>query len=84
MKYEHYAARFAAKEAAIKAIGALGNTLPPLFREIEVCRHPSGKPYLSIGRRARKCLGLAGKFQMELSLAHEREFAVAAVMLSLK
>lgn len=80
MKYEHYAARFAAKEAAMKALTGLGHTVSN-FRDIEVCRHATGKPYLHLAAATRKRLGLARSCQMELSMAHEREYAIATVVI---
>ena len=79
MKYEHYAARFAAKEAVIKAIGV--DSSSPRFREIEIRRHATGKPYIYLSRRTRQSFGLPSKFQIELSLAHEREYAIASVII---
>src|ERR1700686_2516103 len=44
-KYERYAARFAAKEAAMKAIGT-GWSCGVRWRDLEVANLPSGKPTL--------------------------------------
>ncbi len=46
-KYERYAARFAAKEAAMKALGT-GWSQGVRWRDIEVTREPSGKPTLRL------------------------------------
>jgi len=78
-KYEHFAARFAAKEAFIKALGDRAHTVA--LNQIEVCKHPSGKPYLSLSPAVLKKAGLNRKTQIELSLSHEREFSVASVIL---
>jgi holo-[acyl-carrier protein] synthase len=67
---EHLAARFAAKEALIKAAG-----LGPRWREIEVVNAPSGKPYFSIlpaGLEMKKIL---------LSLTHDGRIAAAVVLI---
>ena len=80
MKYEHYAARFAAKEAAMKAFEIRGENRYR-FRDIEVRRRPTGKPFIYLPPAVRKRFGLPAKFQSELSMAHEREFAVATVLL---
>jgi len=79
MKCEHYAARLAAKEAFMKAlkIRSIGG-LP--FAEIEVKHEPTGKPYLSLSERMRKAAALGTRDQIELSLAHEREYAMATVV----
>lgn len=80
MKYEHYAARFAAKEAAMKAM-EVRREAGFRLREIEILRRPTGQPFISISPAARKRFGLPPKFQMELSLTHEREYAMAFVVL---
>lgn len=80
MKYEHYAARFAAKEAVIKAAPGKAKKKVDLTG-IEICRKASGKPFLKIAKPALKKLGILPKAQMELSLAHERDCAIATVMI---
>ena len=78
-KFENYAARFAAKEAVIKA--KKGGSGRYAFRDIEVTRGLRGAPSIAITPQARKKLGISSKARFELTLAHEREFAVAAVAL---
>ena len=80
MKYEHYAARFAAKEAAMKAM-EIRRQMRFSFREIEIRRHPTGKPFIHLSRESRKRFGLPEEYQMEVSMTHERDFAMAAVIL---
>ena len=79
MKYEHYAARFAAKEAAMKAF-EVRREHRYRFREIEVRRAPTGKPGIYLSTVSRKRFRVPAKCQIELSMAHEREFAVATVL----
>ena len=79
-KFEHYAARFAAKEAMMKAM-EIRRKDRFRFREIEVKRRPTGKPEISISPESRGRFGLSGKIQIELSMAHERKFAVSFVLL---
>ena len=81
-RFEHYAARFAAKEAFIKALGDRAHAVA--LNQIEVCKYPSGKPFLSLSAATLKNAGLNRKTQIELSLSHEREFAVASVILFLR
>lgn len=82
MKYEHYAARFAAKEAVLKVVhGRRADRF--CFREIEVKRKPTGKPFIALAPSLRERFGLPEGYQMELSLAHERDYAVAVVLLVL-
>ncbi|MBI4372923.1 MAG: holo-ACP synthase [Candidatus Omnitrophica bacterium] len=78
-KFENYAARFAAKEAVIKA--KKGGRGRYAFRDIEVVRGLKGEPSIQLTPQARKKLGISPRAKFELTLAHEREFAVAAVVL---
>lgn len=78
-KFENYAARFAAKEAVIKA--KKGGRGRYAFRDIEVVRSFSGAPSIQISAPARKKLGISSRAKFELTIAHERDFAVAAVVL---
>jgi holo-[acyl-carrier protein] synthase len=72
------AARFAAKEAAFKALGA--EVLP--FHEIEVVRGPGGAPALVLhGSLARHAAAL-GDPRLQVSLAHERGIAAAIVAIT--
>ena len=80
-KYENYAARFAAKEAVIKA--KKGGSGRYAFRLIEVVRGLKGEPLISISPRARKKFGISKKAKFELTITHEREFAVACVVMFL-
>ena len=82
MKYEHYAARFAAKEAVMKAVEVKKKDRFR-FREIEVKRRATGKPYVHLSSQTQKRFGLPRKYQMELSMAHERDFAIATVIMIL-
>ena len=81
-QYEHYAARFAAKEAAMKAFEVRRENRCR-FREIEVRRAPTGKPSLYLSPESRKRFGVPEKCRIELSMSHEREFAVATVLVVL-
>ena len=81
-KYEHYAARFAAKEAMMKAMEILRqNRLR--FREIEIRRRPTGKPEIFLSPASRRRFGLPPGAKIELSMAHERTYAVSFVVLLL-
>lgn len=74
------AKRFAAKEAASKALGtgiAHGVTL----RSIQVVNDANGKPALALERGAEERAQSLGVVRMHLSLSDEREFAVAFVVL---
>jgi holo-[acyl-carrier protein] synthase len=72
------AARFAAKEAAAKAlgtgIGAIG------WREIEVVRATSGQPTLALHGAARDLAQSRGLGEALISISHTREHAIAFVV----
>ena len=71
----HLAARFAAKEAAVKALGIGGLAL----HEIEVMGGGNERPRLEHSGRARETADRLG-VELEVSLSHSRELAVAAVI----
>ena len=79
---QHYAVRFAAKEAFSKALGTgvVGFELKAVY----VLNESSGKPYLVLENKAKeifdsKCPG--GK--IHISLSHEKEFAIASVIIEI-
>lgn len=76
---EHVAGRFAAKEAAMKALGTGWRGVA--FREIEIGRDPSGKPLLSFHGRALERARALGVLSSEVSITHAREMAAAVVAL---
>ncbi len=79
MKFEHYAARFAAKEAVLKAL-KLRPRKGQKLSGIEVKRLATGKPFIALGAEARRRFRIPVSAQIELSLAHEREYAIATVV----
>jgi len=71
------AARFAAKEAVIKALGCREIAL----HEIEVVRRADGRPHIALhGRAAARARDL-GVEDLVVSLSHSRVYAVASVVL---
>ena len=80
MKFEHYAARFAAKEAVLKALKIRPKKNQRLSG-IEVGREATGKPFIVLNTESRKQLRIPAQAQIELSLAHEREYAIATVVI---
>ena len=77
---ESFAARFAAKEAAAKALGT-GMSHGVNWLEIEIVREPSGKPALRFHGRAAQWANRIGVVRANLSLTHSTGLAVASVVL---
>ncbi len=72
------AARFAGKEAAIKALDASAGLIG--WREIEILSEASGKPVIHLYGRAQERARELGLAELEISLSHSREYAVAFVI----
>ena len=72
------AARFAAKEAAMKALGT--GTRGVSWQDIEVTRQESGAPSLRLYGRAQTRARRIGIIQLSLSLSHSRDYAIAVVV----
>src|SRR5512142_3133444 len=71
---ERYAARFAAKEAALKAIGT-GWRNGIAWREVEVGHEPGGRPTIRFSGRAAEFAMRLGMKRAALSLSHTAEEA---------
>jgi holo-[acyl-carrier protein] synthase len=79
-KYERYAARFAAKEAGMKALGTgwrggLG------WRDLEVTNLRSGRPTLQLHGKAQEFARNLGVRNISLSITHTAQQAMAMVIL---
>lgn len=77
---ERLAARFAAKEAGMKAIGT-GLRHGVTWQDVEVVRHPGGRPGVRFSGKAAEFAARLGCRQTHLSLTHTAEQAVAFVIL---
>ena len=75
-KYQHYAARFAAKEAIFKAISRnLKDKYEVGWKDIEVLNDEQSRPYVKIKEEI--------KTNIDISISHCKEYAVAtAVMIT--
>lgn len=76
-KYQHYAARFAAKEAAFKAISEqIEDKYSITWKDIEITNNEQGRPELNF-------IGIILKNieNIDLSISHCKEYAVANVTL---
>ena len=77
-KYQHYAARFAAKEAIFKAVSELlNNKFEITWKDAEVLDDENGKPriYFKIKKIEKKIESI------DISISHCKEYAVANVVL---
>ena len=77
-KYEHYAARFAAKEAVLKAISVLlPNKYNINWNDIEILNDDNGRPYVNILNQDIKAEDI------DISISHCKEYAVASVIFTI-
>ena len=75
-KYQHYAARFAGKEAVFKAISSiLENKYEISWKDIEILNYEDGKPYVKIPEKYMKKIG-----DIDISISHCKEYAIANVV----
>lgn len=79
-RFERYAARFAAKEAGMKAIGT-GWKRGVTWRDFEVTNLPSGKPTLRFHGVAARVAETLNVKNVSLSMTHTAEMAMAQVIL---
>lgn len=79
-RYERYAARFAAKEAGMKAIGT-GWKRGVTWQDFEVANLPSGKPTLRLHGVAADIAAKLGVRNVSLSITHTAELGMAHVIL---
>ena len=79
-RFERYAARFAAKEAGMKALGT-GWKGGISWQDFEVANLPSGRPTLRLHGGASRAAQQLGVRQISLSLTHTAELAMAHVIL---
>jgi len=79
-KSERYAARFAAKEAAMKAIGT-GWHHGVTWQDVEVVRVPGSRPTVVFTGKAAQFFDQLGATRAHLSLTHTVEYAMAQVIL---
>jgi len=78
-KFERYAARFAAKEAGMKALGT-GWRRGVTWHDFEVANLPSGRPTLRLHGAARAIADTMGVKHISLSITHTAENGMAFVI----
>jgi len=76
---ERFAARFAAKEAAFKALGT-GWREGVRWLDVEVTHQPSGKPELVLTGRAEELARTLGVTRTSVSLSHSNHYVIAQVI----
>jgi holo-[acyl-carrier protein] synthase len=79
-RVERYAARFAAKEAGMKALGT-GWNHGVRWRDVEVRRQPGGRPTIEFHGKAAEFASRMGVANVALSLTHTAAEAIAQVIL---
>jgi holo-[acyl-carrier protein] synthase len=77
---QHYAARFSAKEAFLKALGT-GFRGDIGWRDISVANDELGKPGIVLSGRARRRFSKLGLRRVHLTLTHTHDVAVACVVI---
>ncbi|HEY8934507.1 MAG TPA: holo-ACP synthase [Cyclobacteriaceae bacterium] len=79
-KAEHYAARFAAKEAFLKAAGG-GLTLGYELKDIEIINDDLGKPSIHLTNKFQTLAQINGWNKIHVSLSHVQAMACAVVII---
>lgn len=74
---QHFAARFAAKEAAVKACPVLRGQS---WHDVEVVREADGRPRMRLHGKAADAVAALGVRQLHVSLTHAADAAVAVVI----
>ena len=72
------AARFACKEAVMKLLGARGKGIS--WQDIETLTYPDGRPHVKLYGRAKSEAGKLGIKEIDVSLAHSRDYAIATAI----
>ena len=76
---EHYAGKFAAKEAFMKALGK-GIRQEVWFTQIEVLNYETGAPYIQVSGEAKRTLASLDVERVHISLSHTKEMAIAIII----
>mgnify|MGYP000070429735 CR=1 FL=1 len=81
-RYESYAARFAAKEAVLKALGT-GLAEGIEWKHIEIMRDEKGKPYVILSNKALELFNKMGAKGIDISISHCSAYAVAYAVIEI-
>ena len=83
-KYEHFAARFAVKEAVFKAISEyISGREDALWKNIEVENIDGGKPVINVEKLQKNIKQTANNFKLkdiDVSISHIKDYAVASAV----
>ncbi len=79
-KFEHYAARFAAKEAFFKALGT-GWSEGTYFKDVEIIHNENGKPGIKLSGETQTTLAALEIIKISVSLSHLKTLATAVVII---
>ena len=79
-KFEHYAARFAAKEAFFKALGTGWNE-GTHFNQVEITHNENGKPEIKLSGETQRTLAALEIIKVSVSLSHLKTLATAVVII---
>lgn len=79
-RYQHFGGRFAAKEAALKALGT-GWSRGIRWRDVEITDDETGKPQLTFHGKAREIFDELSAQRAWISVTHSPDHAVAVVVL---
>ena len=78
--YQHLAARFAAKEAVLKAFGDSSiNKME--WKEIEIINNKDGRPMVRVKGEVKRTMNKRGVYDIIVSLSHTKNYAVANAIL---
>lgn len=73
MKYQHFAARFAGKEAVFKAVSKfIENKYELKWKDIEILNDKNGRPYVKLNEEKIK-----DNIEIDISLSHIKDYAIA-------
>lgn len=77
---EHFAARFAAKRAVLKALGAASEDAETPWQDVEILREGTGRPRAELRGRLRELADGLGADRIHVSLTHTADLAAAVAV----
>ena len=84
IKYQHFAARFACKEAVFKAISQfISGREEVLWKDIEIINMDGGKPVINVDKLKKNFKRNVNNIELksiDISISHIKEYAVASVV----